>query len=236
MEMRSTLVSRIEELASSKDWEKKNRQIVYKGLLALCDRDFSTASDFLVQCLPTFTPCDILSFKDFIFYTIVATVVSKDRAVLKNKILESPEILSLARETPSQYELVSAICECRYEAFFVQLVEYINAVKSNELLKNHTPYITRNIRLLVYKQFLMAYKSITIGTMADSFRVTEDFMEHDLSMFIGSGKLACKIDRINRRVESNRLEDPRNLLYSSIIKQGDALLNRIQRLSKVIDV
>lgn len=236
MEIRTTLTARIDELAPSKDWEKKNRLLVYRGLLALCDRDFNTASGYLVQCLPTFTPCDIITFKDYVFYTIVATVVSQDRAVLKTKILESPEILTLARETPSQYELVSAICECRYGEFFEHFVEYLNAVRVNEMIKQHTAYITRSVRLLVYKQFLMAYKSVTIATMADSFRVTSEFMENDLSVFIAIGKLTCKIDRINHRVESNRLEDPRNHIYSSIIKQGDALLNRIQRLSKVIDV
>jgi 26S proteasome regulatory subunit N7 len=72
--------------------------------------------------------------------------------------------------------------------------------------------------------------------MAEAFGVTEDFIEDELSAFISAGKLHCKIDRINRFVESNKLEDPRNVLYGRIIKQGDLLLNRIQKLSRVIDV
>jgi 26S proteasome regulatory subunit N7 len=72
--------------------------------------------------------------------------------------------------------------------------------------------------------------------MAHAFGVAPEFIEEELSAFISAGKLHCKIDRINKYVESNRLADPRNALYAKVLKQGDLLLNRIQKLSRVIDV
>lgn len=57
----------------------------------------------------------------------------------------------------------------------------------------------------------------------------------ELSTFIAAGRLNCKIDKVAGILETNR-PDAKNALYQSTIKQGDLLLNRIQKLSRVIDV
>jgi len=56
-----------------------------------------------------------------------------------------------------------------------------------------------------------------------------------LSRFIAAGKLHCKIDKVAGVLETNR-PDAKNALYQATIKQGDFLLNRIQKLSRVIDL
>lgn len=57
----------------------------------------------------------------------------------------------------------------------------------------------------------------------------------ELSRFIAAGKLHAKIDRVAAVLETNR-PDAKNALYQETIKQGDSLLNRIQKLSRVIDL
>lgn len=57
----------------------------------------------------------------------------------------------------------------------------------------------------------------------------------ELSRFIAAGKLHCKIDKVAGVLETNR-PDAKNSLYQATIKQGDFLLNRIQKLSRVIDL
>jgi 26S proteasome regulatory subunit N7 len=57
----------------------------------------------------------------------------------------------------------------------------------------------------------------------------------ELSRFISSGRLHCKIDRVSMVVETNR-PDSRNAQYHAVTKQGDLLLNRIQKLSRVVHV
>jgi 26S proteasome regulatory subunit N7 len=71
--------------------------------------------------------------------------------------------------------------------------------------------------------------------MAESFGVSVPFMDHELSNFIVSGRLNAKIDSVSGVVETNR-PDAKNALYQTAIKQGDLLLNNIQKLSKVIDM
>lgn len=57
----------------------------------------------------------------------------------------------------------------------------------------------------------------------------------ELSRFIANGKLSSKIDKTLGLVESQR-PDNRNATYQTIIKQGDTLLNRVQKLSRVINI
>lgn len=61
------------------------------------------------------------------------------------------------------------------------------------------------------------------------------FPPRELSRFIAAGKLHCKIDKVAGVLETNR-PDAKNALYQATIKQGDLLLNRIQKLSRVIDL
>lgn len=234
--VRSYIEKADKELSKGGDWERKNKLTVYKGLLSLTGREFKTAAHLFVSSLATFTPCDLLSFRDFVFYTIVASLIAMDRTTLKKKILDSPEILSVVGEIPHLRQFVISLYECRYADWSVSFVGLLDEIRADKYLQPHIRYITRAMRLVAYKQFLLSYKSVTIAMMAQAFGVTEEFMETELSAFISAGKLHCKIDRINRFVESNKLEDPRNALYGRIIKQGDLLLNRIQKLSRVIDV
>lgn len=224
------------ELEKGGDWERKNKLRVYKGLLAVTLRDFKTAADLFIASLATFTPCEMLSFRDYVLYTIITSLIALDRTTLKSTILESPEILSVVGEIPHLREFVTALFECRYKRFFESFVGVIDEMRSDKYLSHHLRYITRAVRLVAYKQFLLSYKSVTIEMMAHAFGVAPEFIEEELSAFISAGKLHCKIDRINKYVESNRLADPRNALYAKVLKQGDLLLNRIQKLSRVIDV
>lgn len=61
------------------------------------------------------------------------------------------------------------------------------------------------------------------------------YVYRELSRFIAAGKLHCKIDKVAGVLETNR-PDAKNALYQATIKQGDFLLNRIQKLSRVIDL
>ena len=56
-----------------------------------------------------------------------------------------------------------------------------------------------------------------------------------ISDFIVAGRLTAKIDKVARVIETApRFE--RHARYHALIKDGDLLLNRIQKLSKIVDV
>lgn len=93
----------------------------------------------------------------------------------------------------------------------------------------------RIMRLNAYRQFLSSYRSVTLNAMANEFGVSSSFIDTELSSFISSGKLTCKIDKVGGVIESNET-DSRSQVYIELIKQGDLLLNKMQKLSGAIDV
>ena len=99
----------------------------------------------------------------------------------------------------------------------------------------HANYYTKEMRLVAYKQYLESFKSVTIQNMAKSFGVSPDFIDKELSNFIYAGKLSCKIDKVNNVIESNR-PNKKAELFNNSIKQGDLLLNRIQKLARALDI
>lgn len=70
--------------------------------------------------------------------------------------------------------------------------------------------------------------------MAESFGVSPDFLDKELSHFIAIGKLSCLIDKVGGVIESNR-EDNRVEHYNKMIKKGDHLLNRLQKLGRALE-
>ena len=88
-------------------------------------------------------------------------------------------------------------------------------------------------RLLVVPE---SYRSVTVASMAAAFGVSEPFLDAELSRYIATGRLHANIDKVGGVVETNR-PDAKNALYQDAIKKGDQLLlNRIQKLSRVINV
>jgi len=71
--------------------------------------------------------------------------------------------------------------------------------------------------------------------MSQTFGVSNDFIESELAKFIAAGRSHCKIDKVRGIVKTNR-PDSKNDQYRRCIKQGDTSLNRIQKLSTVINI
>merc|ERR1719369_1257130 len=108
-------------------------------------------------------------------------------------------------------------------------------MKADRLMAAHFRHYVREMRIMAYAQLLESYRSLTLQYMADSFGVTVDFIDQELARFIAAGRLHCKIDKVGGIVETNR-PDSKNYQYQASIKQGDILLNRIQKLSRVINI
>jgi 26S proteasome regulatory subunit N7 len=100
-------------------------------------------------------------------------------------------------------------------------------------LAAHTRYYIRQMRVKAYTQLLESYRSLSLSHMAATFGVSVQFIDRELSQFISAGRLHCKIDKVGGVVVTMR-PDSKNFQYQSTIKQGDLLLNRVQKLSRVI--
>ncbi|KAL9818724.1 26S proteasome non-ATPase regulatory subunit 6 [Arabidopsis thaliana] len=217
------------------DWERKNRLKVYEGLYCMSTRNFKKAASLFLDSISTFTTYEIFPYETFIFYTVLTSIITLDRVSLKQKVVDAPEILTVLGKIPFLSEFLNSLYECQYKAFFSAFAGMAVQIKYDRYLYPHFRFYMREVRTVVYSQFLESYKSVTVEAMAKAFGVSVDFIDQELSRFIAAGKLHCKIDKVAGVLETNR-PDAKNALYQATIKQGDFLLNRIQKLSRVIDL
>jgi 26S proteasome regulatory subunit N7 len=223
------------ELAKGGDWERRNKLKVYEGIYLMTVRDWKQAATLFLNVMPTFTATEVVEFKDFVFYTVILSMAALDRPTIREKLLSSPEVKSVIKETPHLELFLDSYFHSRYQEFMQEFVPIIGLVRADRYMKAHVKRFSRVMRLGAYKQFLASYRSVTLEAMASEFGVSSVFIDSELSSFISSGKLTCKIDKVGGVIESNEA-DNRNQVYKEIIKQGDLLLNRMQKLSGALDM
>lgn len=221
--------------AQGGDWERKNRLKVYKAIYFTSIRQFRKASELFLDSIATFTATELMTFKQCVFYTVALAVVALDRSTIKSSVVENPEILSVIDTIPNLRQFVESLYHARYDAYFEAFAGLTDAIRSDRFLYPHFRYYMREARIVAYCQFLESYKSVTLSSMAQAFGVSPDFMDDDLADFIVAGRVCAKIDRVSHIVETLR-PDAKNSSYQNAIRQGDHLLNKLQKLSKVVDV
>lgn len=219
------------------DWERRNRFKTYHGLHLLSVRQFEEAAELLIDSLSTFTSTEITSYDEVVKYAVLAGAFSLDRVNLKRKVVDSPEVLSLIPTTPSLEPITvmtNSLYTCEYDTYFKSLATVeIEALKTSRYLSPHSSYYIREMRRRAYAQLLESYKTLSIKSMADAFGVSVAFLDNDLSKFIPNKKLNCVIDRVNGIIVTNR-PDNKNAQYQEFVKQGDALLTKLQKYGAAV--
>lgn len=219
------------------DWERRNRFKAYNGIYMLATRNFAEAAKLLIDSLATFTSTELCSYEAIAHCAIVTGVLSLERVDLKNKIIDSPEILSIASTTPNLeplLNLTNSLYTCEYNCFFQYLLEsYEKLLLPNKYLYKHANFFLREMRCKAYNQLLESYKSLSLKSMATNFNISEEFLDQDLCKFIPNKKLNCTIDKVNGIIETNR-PDNKNNQYHALIKQGDNLLTKLQKYGAAV--
>lgn len=217
------------------DWERRNRLKVYEATYLVARRDIKGAANLLLESLQTFSATELFDYKTFVLYTVITAMVSVDRPTLRDKVANSPEILTVILESPTVNEFLKSLVDCDYRTYTRTLPDILDLVAADRYLAVHKNYIGRELRVVSYVQFLASYQSVTIAAMCKNFGVGQEFMDRELARFIAAGRLNCKIDMVGGVIETTR-PDAKNALYHRTIKQGDLLLNRVQKLARVIDI
>ncbi|CAK9437553.1 uncharacterized protein LODBEIA_P19310 [Lodderomyces beijingensis] len=219
------------------DWERRNRFKAYSGIYSLATRNFAEAAKLLIDSLATFTSTELCSYEQIAHYAIVSGVISLDRVDLKEKIIDSPEILSIyssAANLEPLLNLTNSLYTCQYNCFFEYLLQsYDKLLLPNKYLHPHANYFLREMRCKAYGQLLESYKSLSLKSMAANFSISEEFLDQDLCKFIPNNKLNCVIDKVNGIIETNR-PDNKNNQYHLLIKQGDGLLTKLQKYGAAV--
>ncbi|KAI6040572.1 26S proteasome subunit RPN7-domain-containing protein [Pisolithus marmoratus] len=216
------------------DWDRRNRLKVYRGLHAVSIRQFKSGGELLLDALSTFTATELISYNDFVALTVIINTLTLARVDLKKKLITSPEVISVLPDLPVLDDLLRSLYDCHYAKFFVALATLEQTyLLPSRLLFPHTRYYVREMRILAYAQLLESYRSVTLESLGGAFGVSVDFIDRELSRFIANGRLHCTIDKVHGIVETTR-PSTKTAQYEKVVKQGDVLLNSVQRLSKVL--
>lgn len=105
-------------------------------------------------------------------------------------------MLAVINEIPNIAGLVNSLYDCRYCDFMNAIVELNGQLEDDRYFSTHVRYLIRELRILAYTQFLDAYKSVVLSTMATAFGVGVPFLDKELSRFISAGRLNAKIDKV----------------------------------------
>ncbi|XP_078049107.1 regulatory particle non-ATPase 7 [Augochlora pura] len=217
------------------DWDRRNRLKVYQGFYCIAIRDFKAATNFFLDTISTYTCYELTDYNTFVKYTVYLSMICLPRNELRDKIIKGSEILEVLHSLPDEKDYVFSLYNCQYADFFKNLANVEFAMSKNFLFYPHYHYYAREMRILAYTQLLESYRSLTLEYMGIAFGMNDEFMEREISRFIVAGRLHCKIDHVCKVVETNR-PDSKNWQYQAIVKQGDLLLNRVQKLSRVINI
>lgn len=159
------------------DWDRRNRLKVYEALALITQRNVKKAAELLLDCIATFTCTELASYNHFIFYAVVTNLLHLERTKLKKKVVDGPEVISVLRELPVLGRLLHSLYDCDYKAFFHALVDVTPDLTRDRYTSPHVRILVRELRVLVYAQFLESYKSVRLASMADSFGVSVDFLD-----------------------------------------------------------
>ncbi|PWU98197.1 putative proteasome regulatory non-ATP-ase subunit 7 [Trypanosoma cruzi] len=151
------------------DWERRNRLKVYEGIYHVFIRDFKRGSELLLDSISTFASSELMDFNEFILITVVASLPVLSRSELKQQILDSPEVRSA--NIKDVFHLITVIYNCRYKEVFSALDTVCQHLRGIVYLSQHVNYFFREVRVLVFTQFLDSYSSVTLNSMSAAFGI-----------------------------------------------------------------
>ncbi|GJQ67085.1 putative proteasome-mediated ubiquitin-dependent protein catabolic process [Trypoxylus dichotomus] len=217
------------------DWDRRNRLKVYQGVYCIAIRDFKTACNLFLDTVSTFTSYELMDYTTFVRYTVYLAGIALPRNQLKDKIIRGSEVMEVLHSNEDVKNYIFSLYNCQYADFFVNLASVEELMRKDYLFHPHYRYYVREMKILAYSQLLESYRSLTLAYMSEQFGVTAEYIDDELSRFIACGRLHCQIDRVGGIVETNR-PDNKNAQFQAVLKQGDLLLNRVQKLSRVINI
>jgi 26S proteasome regulatory subunit N7 len=124
------------------------------------------------------------------------------------------------------YDLASTLYNCKYQQTFVKLIEFIDSVSNDIFINKLLGHFTMKMKTRAYAQLLGSYQSLSITTMASLFKVSEEYLEKDLSKYIVDGEIFCVIDRVGMVVYVCEKEVCKERI---MVERGDVLCRMIKK-------
>ncbi|GMP48778.1 hypothetical protein CsSME_00016019 [Camellia sinensis var. sinensis] len=94
--------------------KKKNRLKVYEGLYYMSTRNFKKATSLFLDSISTFTTYELFPYDNFIFYTVLTSIISLDRVSLKLNVVDALKIFTVIGKIPHLLGFLNSLYDCQY--------------------------------------------------------------------------------------------------------------------------
>ncbi|ELP94887.1 26S proteasome non-ATPase regulatory subunit, putative [Entamoeba invadens IP1] len=217
------------------DWDRRNRRRVYEGLyLITFKRDFVKASSLLVESIGTFAVSSLISFERFVFIASISGILCFDRNKMKKSILDNPDVISASVQYPCLLNMGNALYKSDYATFISELKNTVVLMMNEPILAKSADWFCKEMRIKAYVQIMRSYLAVRLDVFAQEFGLPVDFIEKELERFISQGRLPAQIDKVNGIV-MNAHKDKRNEFYVTLVKNGDTVVEKLQRLERKME-
>ena len=94
-------------------------------------RDFSRSANLFLETVSTFTSYELMSYTEFVTYTVVMSMFALDRKDLLEKVVKGSEILEVLHSCTETKEFLMSLYDCQYGEFFNHLAKIEQMAKTD---------------------------------------------------------------------------------------------------------
>lgn len=143
---------------------------------------------------------ELITPNDLAYYICLASLISCSRKELRETILKSTNFVMLTSSINELALIIEQFLNGNYLSFNQSLSRIQKALQYDPFIGKHTvegPRLFRDIRLKALKQYIVAYKVLTLKAIATEFSQSVETIESDLVELISSGQLEYRINDLD---------------------------------------
>jgi COP9 signalosome complex subunit 1 len=146
---------------------------------------------------------EVITPNDLAYYICLAAMISCNRKELRETVLKSSNFVMLTSSINEDAFIIEQFLNGNYTAFNQSLARIQSALHFDPFVGDHTDEgqsLFREIRLRALKQYIVAYKVLTLKAIAQEFNQSVETIESDLVELISTGQLDYRINDIEQTV------------------------------------
>ncbi|CAM9604341.1 unnamed protein product [Chrysoparadoxa australica] len=169
----------------------------------------------------------VIAPEDVAVYGALCGLAALPRDSVRSSLLENPHFKAFVEMVPEVASLVEDFFHSRYGPFLQALDAKAAELALDIHMHRHVPALRTKIRNSAAVQYFRPYSSIRLSTMAESFGLSFEEMEHHMAALIGEGVILARIDKaggtLHTAAKNSRLDS-----YRKVVSTGEHCQRELQ--------
>ena len=218
------------ESTETNDPITKSKMKVAAAIIALFESQYKIAAKKLLEIDGdlTNTPGSMLSAEDIATYGTLLAFLSLDRQEIRKSLLESNKFKIYMDASPSMRSITLDYFSGNYASFLSRIFDLRSQLLLDYHMRKHIDIILQLIKDKYLIQYFSPYNTVSIEHMANSFGMTMNELEGNVSRLISKDLLPARIDSRNKTIHRRKYDD-RNITIHKILKVSRRHVDAMRR-------